>query len=463
MGRVRDWARGVFEATSARRPMTIASLVAVAAAYGIALSPLPFSARSIAQASAGGVLDTRIGYGPERGAAALAALGEEGRARYGDYLIADYVFLLIYSFALANALFALFRGSRRVWLAAIPLATGLFDLVEDVALHLALSAYPAPADAALAVAGAVGALKHAGFVLSILLVLIGLVLKAAGSTANGDSGIRQTYFALRVGAALFLGLLVFSISHQIAVSDACLQQSVSAYYFTPARAVFVGALCAVGACLVIYRGNNDTENVFLDYTGFMAFVVAFVPTGVDRSCTPSNVPNTTDLAALIDNSASVLFLVAFVAIVMGMAVRWLRPNADGPLSKYAVRALGATMTALIVGLVWFLYWPEAFQRYGHGVAAGALFVGIVAVVGLNAAGFAKREPGTSRMDRNWYLAVLAAMVLSLIAMLVAKGMGYQHWFFTLEAALILEFAAFWLLQTYELRGDVRRQVEASPL
>lgn len=463
MGRVREWARGVFETTSARRPMTVAVVAAIVAAYGIALSPLPFSVRSIADASGAGVLDTMLGYGPAEGAAALEALGPDGRARYSDYLIADYAFLLIYSFALANALFALFRGSRRVRLAAVPLATGAVDLVEDVAAHLALSAYPASADGALAVAGVAGAVKHAGFALSVLLVVVGLVLKAAGSTGGGDSGIRQTYFALRVGAALFLGLLVFSISHQIVVSEACLQQSVSAYYFTPARAVFIGALCAVGACLVIYRGSNDTENVVLDYTGFMAFVVAFVPTGVDRSCTPSNVPGPADLAALVDNSVSALLLAGVVAVVLGIAVRWLRPNAEGPLSPYAKAALGASLSALTAGMVWFLYWPEAFQRYGHAVAAGALFVGIAAVVGLNAAGFAKREPGTSRMDRNWYLAVLAAMVLSLAAMLIAKAAGYQHWFFTLEAALILEFAAFWVLQTYELRGDVRRQEQDSAL
>ena len=58
----------------------------------------------------------------------------------------------------------------------------------------------------------------------------------------------------------------------------CQQTSISAYFYTPVRAVFITALGALGACLIIYRGNSITENIVLNLAGLAAIVVAFVPT-----------------------------------------------------------------------------------------------------------------------------------------------------------------------------------------
>ena len=57
----------------------------------------------------------------------------------------------------------------------------------------------------------------------------------------------------------------------------CWQASISAYYYTAARNVFVAALCCLGIMMIVYKGSNDSEDVLLNLAGTLAFFVAFVP------------------------------------------------------------------------------------------------------------------------------------------------------------------------------------------
>jgi hypothetical protein len=69
-----------------------------------------------------------------------------------------------------------------------------------------------------------------------------------------DPSIAQTYRGLRVGMVvlvlLLFGSVVFEIVRTGVAGQLCLQPSISAYYYTPARPVFVAALSAVGAGLI---------------------------------------------------------------------------------------------------------------------------------------------------------------------------------------------------------------------
>jgi len=109
----------------------------------------------------------------------------------------------------------------------------------------------------------------------------------------------STYRHLRLAMVFVLALLLVSVALRAITADPglCFEGSISAYYFTSTRAVFVGALCALGACLIVYRGNTDLEDVALNVSGALAFVVAFVPTGAPGtfgvSCSASNVPRPT--------------------------------------------------------------------------------------------------------------------------------------------------------------------------
>ncbi|HEX2207545.1 MAG TPA: hypothetical protein VHG93_07665 [Longimicrobium sp.] len=92
--------------------------------------------------------------------------------------------------------------------------------------------------------------------------------------------VTATYFTLRTGIAViaaFLplvlwlgGLIRFRLP---------LQSSMSAYYNTDMRDVFVGVLCATGAFLYLYKGFGDRENLALNAAGVFAVLTALIPPG----------------------------------------------------------------------------------------------------------------------------------------------------------------------------------------
>jgi hypothetical protein len=54
--------------------------------------------------------------------------------------------------------------------------------------------------------------------------------------------------------------------------------SMSGYYYTDMRNVFVGALCALGVFLVAYAGYDEVDRWITNLAGFCAIGVAFFPT-----------------------------------------------------------------------------------------------------------------------------------------------------------------------------------------
>jgi hypothetical protein len=54
--------------------------------------------------------------------------------------------------------------------------------------------------------------------------------------------------------------------------------SVSGYYFTSMRNVFVGALCVIAAFLIAYSGYNELDRWITNLAGIFALGVAFFPT-----------------------------------------------------------------------------------------------------------------------------------------------------------------------------------------
>jgi len=57
-----------------------------------------------------------------------------------------------------------------------------------------------------------------------------------------------------------------------------IQSSMSAYYYTSMRDVFVGSLCAIGVFLLSYRGYDDTDNLMGNLTCAFAVGIAIFPT-----------------------------------------------------------------------------------------------------------------------------------------------------------------------------------------
>jgi hypothetical protein len=111
--------------------------------------------------------------------------------------------------------------------------------------------------------------------------------KSAFPAAGFDLDARYTYFWLRagmgsIGALLPIVVVVWGLLCAIAWRD---MSSISAFYWLlspggvnpPARDWFVGSLCAVGLCLIMYYGYDRWENWLLNSAGFFLALVALNP------------------------------------------------------------------------------------------------------------------------------------------------------------------------------------------
>ncbi|WP_203336013.1 hypothetical protein [Nocardioides limicola] len=261
-----------------------------------------------------------------------------------------------------------------------------------------------------------------------------------------------SYRYLRIGmVVLVLALATSLVVEWLGTGASCLQPSISAYFYTPAQAVLVGSLVAIGAGLIIIKGNTDAEDTLLNLAGMLAPVVAFVPTPFRDRCFSAPV-HADNQSAAVANNVTVLLVVGALGLVvtgwLGMTgrSRWAPAQRRGWLVAIGVYAVAAAAWC------WHRDW---FLDVAHYAAAVGMFGCIVAVVWLNALAYRRRTH--CRPARNPYSHV-AVLMLVLPALI---GLG---WWFTrsdhavlwVEAALIALFAAFWVVQTRELWGEVVR-------
>src|SRR5690242_8598641 len=101
-------------------------------------------------------------------------------------------------------------------------------------------------------------------------------------TAN-ETYAARTWLYLRLAMAFVLAGLAAAVLYEHSQTD-CFQSSISAYYYTPARNVFVGAVITIGVCMVCLRGNTHLENIMLNVAGAFALLLALVPTPKPGSC-----------------------------------------------------------------------------------------------------------------------------------------------------------------------------------
>jgi len=102
---------------------------------------------------------------------------------------------------------------------------------------------------------------------------------------NTDSEILKhittTYLNLRVGMAVLAFFLPIGLITGVMFSSSVdMQGSISAFYHTPMRNLFVGVLVAVGVFLYLYKGFSVEENLVLNVAGILSIGVAFLPTSV---------------------------------------------------------------------------------------------------------------------------------------------------------------------------------------
>lgn len=85
-------------------------------------------------------------------------------------------------------------------------------------------------------------------------------------------------FGLPIALVLGENLRDLLLPHVPGTDRVIIEASISAYFHTGMREVFVGVLCAVGVFLVCYNGYERIDNIAANLAGGCAFFIALFPT-----------------------------------------------------------------------------------------------------------------------------------------------------------------------------------------
>lgn len=229
-----------------------------------------------------------------------------------------------------------------------------------------------------------------------------------------DETLAKSYRYVRLGMVGLLLAIAAAVTLQSLRQESVLG-SISAYYYTPAQAIFVGGLIGLATCMIALRGQTVAEEILLNLGGMFAFVVAIVPTGRDadyqaavRACRDADAILLTERAAAgldcptvqaleqatrenVTNNLSALLLVGVVALATSLYFTWR----DGRLTPGYWWGFGLASLLWAVATVARLTALELVIDRAHVVAALLLFACIILVAAVNA--YRVSDPGRPRV------------------------------------------------------------------
>jgi hypothetical protein len=274
----------------------------------------------------------------------------------------------------------------------------------------------------------------------------------------------KTWRYLRASMIGFVLAILIGVGFERSKAPGCFQTSISAYYYTPVHGILIGALVAVGTCLICLRGNTDAEDILLNLAGLFVPVVALVPTPGTGSC--GSVLTTADNRDVnISNNVFVLLVVGaagFVFLAVIAIVGRVR-HGDWP-PRLSLVGYAVTLAVWGYAVVTFAWFRTFFRDTAHYSAAIAMFVCFLAVVILDAISYrVHQEPAVATHPvagkvkatflswRNPYAVIALVMIADAIGWgIVGLVFNWSHWIIWIEATLIAVFAVFWGWQTSEL-------------
>jgi hypothetical protein len=272
-----------------------------------------------------------------------------------------------------------------------------------------------------------------------------------------DNGIRTWRYLRLAIVALVLGLAAAIIWEWHLAPHNCLQQSISAYFYTPARGMFTGALIGIGVSLICIRGATDLEDATLNMAGIFAPMVALIPTPeVSKSC--ASYPGTAGGRVEGYTNAMVAVFVlgaAALLLVAGLAIAHRVRSGAWDFSVAALIGWLAGWAVWTAFLVVFAAERSWFDHKMHFTSAILMFVFAWIAVGFNT--FDSRAPAWGWL-RSLYLAVFIAMPVVAGAILIARfGFGWtDRWVFWFEVGEIIPFTAYWTVQSVHMWNKTTR-------
>lgn len=272
------------------------------------------------------------------------------------------------------------------------------------------------------------------------------------------SSIVKTYLYLRLSLVVAVVLVLASLAIEIATSGEWLN-SISHYYYTPVRSVFVGALVGMGFALVALAGRPGPEDSALTLAGMLAPVVAFVPTPVSEPCPSEKKCVPDEFVPSVVNNIMALLLVGAIAIILAaITARRLKEDRGWARWTITIAALAWLGAFAWIGLDegWLL--RASFLRFAHYGAAIPMFALIVTVVIINGY-FSKTMLRIAKNDVPYWLIYRGIAVLMILILII----GFAYWMATMqyedppnvifwvEFSLLVLFGLFWTMQTWEFR------------
>lgn len=271
-------------------------------------------------------------------------------------------------------------------------------------------------------------------------------------TVDAQWNSLKTWRYLRLSIVILVLGLFASIAHEIYLAPGhCVQNSISAYYYTPTRGFFAGSLVAIGVCLFAIQGSTAWEDLWLNLAGVCAPIVALVPTAnADKACASVASTNADRIEGIGNSMVTLLVVGALVLLVCAGLALVARPG-DGDALTWQNAVAWAVGALLWITLLMLFWRARGFVDVNlHWIAAIGMFTFAGLAIALNVWDRkARNQPLSQRLT---YAALLGVMVLAAIVhgALAIAHVDFPNLVFSAELCEIVPFAAFWAVQTVHL-------------
>ncbi|OSY39687.1 hypothetical protein C8E95_1882 [Pseudonocardia autotrophica] len=186
-----------------------------------------------------------------------------------------------------------------------------------------------------------------------------------------------SYLGLRRAVGVIgIALPFVLVAGDLALGGDGLRDSISRYYFSPVRDVFVGSMCAVGVFLYCYRYDRP-DRLLANVTGTAAIAVALLPTRPETGATTAEI-----VVGWLHLVAAAIFFVGLAVFCLDLFTRGEAGNPRKAARNRVYRICGWTIIACLalaaldaaflpdaLATRWnTLFWLEAIAIVAFGVA-----------------------------------------------------------------------------------------------
>jgi hypothetical protein len=169
-------------------------------------------------------------------------------------------------------------------------------------------------------------------------------------SAPGSNSLVRSYLFLRRAIGIIgLALPAVLIVGELVVGDGHLRNSISSYYHSDLRNIFVGSLVAIGVFLLSYRGYGPIDEITGDVGAVAAIGAALFPVA------PANATRTERIVGMLHGVFGAVFFLtlAFFCLFLFTRTGKARPTPQKLQRNQVYRASGIVIVASLILIVVF--------------------------------------------------------------------------------------------------------------